>query len=103
MKIFANTNIINIFAQVFETNQLPLKHKKMKTLNETIKTEVVNQLSIENFEVVNEISIMVDGKEKYQVVPEEVAETILEDFKNYDGFKAANFDFEGVTYYFVKQ
>ena len=75
----------------------------MKTLNETIRTEVENQLGIENFEVVNEVSIMVEGREKYQVVPEEVAETVLEDFRNYDGFKAAKFDFEDVTYYFVKQ
>jgi len=75
----------------------------MKTLNETIRTEAKNQLGIDNFEVVNEVSIMVEGREKYQVVPEEVAETVLEDFKNYDGFKAANFYFEGVTYYFVKQ
>jgi hypothetical protein len=75
----------------------------MQNLNETIRAEVKNQLGIEIFEVVNEISIMVDGREKYQVVPEEVAETVLEDLKNYDGFKAANFDFEGVTYYFVKQ
>lgn len=75
----------------------------MKTLNETIRQEVESQLGIETFEVVNETSIMVEGREKYQIVPEEVAETVLEDFKNYDGFKAANFDFDGVTYYFVKQ
>lgn len=75
----------------------------MKNLNETIREEAKNQLGIETFEVVNETSIMVEGREKYQVVPEEVAETVLEDFKNYDGFKAANFDFEGINYYFVKQ
>lgn len=75
----------------------------MKTLEQTIREEAESQLGIETFEVVNETSIMVDGREKYQVVPEQVAETVLEDFKNYDGFKAANFNFEGVTYYFVKQ
>lgn len=73
----------------------------MKNLTETIKTEAEN-LGIEKFEV-NEVSIMVEGREKYQVVPEEVAETILEDFKNYDGFEAHSFDFNGLTYYFVKQ
>lgn len=75
----------------------------MKTLNETIRQEVESQLGTSTFEVVNETLIMVEGREKYQVVPEQVAETVLENFKNYDGFKAANFDFDGVTYYFVKQ
>ena len=75
----------------------------MKNLNETIREEAKNQLGIETFEVVNETSIMVEGREKYQVVPEKVAETVLEGYRNYDGFKAANFDFEGITYYFVKQ
>lgn len=75
----------------------------MTTLLDTIKNEVVNTLGIENFTVVNEMSIIVDGHEKFQVVNESVAEEVLEDFKNYDGFAADNFDFEGETYYFVKQ
>ncbi|MFH2032065.1 MAG: hypothetical protein ABIJ40_15830 [Bacteroidota bacterium] len=74
----------------------------MKNLTETIRTEAEN-LGVENFEVVNETSIIIEGREKYQVVPEQVAEEVLEDFKNYDGFEAHSFDFEGVTYYFVKQ
>jgi len=72
----------------------------MKNLTETIRTEAEN-LGIENFEV-NEVSIMVEGREKYQVVPELLAEEVLEDFKNYDGFEAHSFEFDGVTYYFVK-
>jgi hypothetical protein len=74
----------------------------MKTLTETIRTEAVN-LGITNFEVVNEVSIMVEGREIYQVIPEKVAITVIEDFINHDGFVAHSFDFDGVTYYFVKQ
>jgi len=74
----------------------------MKNLTETIRTEAVN-LGITNFEVVNEVSIMVEGREIYQVIPEKVACEVIEDFINYDSFRAHNFDFDGVTYYFVKQ
>lgn len=74
----------------------------MKNLTETIRTEAEN-LGIENFEVVNETSIRVEGREKYQVVPEKFAVEVLEDFRNYDGFPAHSFDFEGETYYFVMQ
>lgn len=75
----------------------------MTNLIDIIRTEAENQLGIENFEVLNEVSIVVNGVEKYQVVPKEVAETVLADFCNCDGFNAANFDYEGTTYYFVKQ
>ena len=79
----------------------------MKTLEQTIRQEAEN-LGMTNFRI-SEDCVVLDiydensQLEKYQIVPEEVAETVLEDFKNYDGFRAANFDFEGVTYYFVKQ
>jgi len=74
----------------------------MKNLTETIRTEAVN-LGIINFDVVNEVSIMVKGREIYQVVPEKVACEVIEDFINHDGFGAHSFDYDGVTYYFVKQ
>ena len=75
----------------------------MKNLIETIKYEVKTQMEFTNFAVNENNEVMINGKAKFQVLPEEVAETVLDDFKNYDGFKAVNFDFEGVTYYFVKQ
>lgn len=79
----------------------------MKTLEQTIREEAEN-LGMTNFKIAEDCGVLAiydenSQLEKYQIVPEEVAETVLEDFKNYDGFKAANFDFEGVTYYFVKQ
>jgi len=73
----------------------------MKNLTETIRTEAEN-LGIENFEVIKEVCIIIEGREKYQVVPELLAEEVLEDLKNYDGFEAHSFEFDGVTYYFVK-
>lgn len=75
----------------------------MKTLTETIKQEIIENGLVENFEIVDDYSVRVDGKEKFQVQPKNVAEEVLEDFKNYDGFEAHSFDFEGETYYFVKQ
>lgn len=79
----------------------------MKTLEQTIREEAEN-LGMTNFRISQDCSVLAiydenTQLEKYQIVPEQVAITVLEDFKNYDGFKAANFDFEGITYYFVKQ
>lgn len=74
----------------------------MKNLTEKIRTEA-EKIGIENFEIVNEISIRIEGREKYQVVPENIAVEVLENYRNYDGFPAHSFEFEDVTYYFVKQ
>jgi hypothetical protein len=79
----------------------------MKTLKETIKEEAEN-LGMTNFKIAEDCGILAiyneDSRlEKYQILPENEAANVLEDFRNYDGFKAANFEFEGVTYFFVKQ
>lgn len=75
----------------------------MKNLTDTIRKEIIENDLVENFEIINDCSIVVEGKEKFQVQPENVAEEVLEDFKNYDGFHAHSFDFDGETYFFVKQ
>jgi YHS domain-containing protein len=75
----------------------------MKNLTETIRQEIIENDLVENFEIINECSVMVNGKEKFQVQPENVAQEVLEDFKNYDGFEAHSFNCKGETYYFVKQ
>ncbi len=51
----------------------------------------------------NGIEVQDVTKGKYQVVDEGTAKEVIEDFKNYDGFPAPSFEFEGETYYFVKQ
>ena len=78
----------------------------MKTLNETIREELNEKFNVENceIEILDDTLILIDGREKYQVVDENTAIEVLgDDLRNFDGFKAQNFNFEGVTYYFVKQ
>jgi len=75
----------------------------MKTLKEQITSEVKNQMGYTDFSVNENNEVIMNGHAKFQVVPESVASKVIEDFRNYDGFKAVNFDFEGETYYFVKQ
>lgn len=74
-----------------------------KTLTQAIEDAINEKDLADVFEIKNECSVMVDGREVFQVQPEEVAKEVLEDFKNFDGFEAASFDFNGETYYFVKQ
>lgn len=76
--------------------------KEELTLTEKVRSEA-EKYGIEDFEVVDEISIRINGREKYQVVPEKYAVEVLDNFRNYDGFPAHSFDFEGETYYFVLQ
>jgi len=63
----------------------------MKNLTETIRIEA-EKIGIEDFEVVDEISIRINGREKYQVVPEEYAKEVLDDsdgtFRDCEGFPA---------------
>jgi hypothetical protein len=78
----------------------------MKTLEQTIREELNEKFNVENCEVeiLDDTLILIDGIEKYQVVDENTAIEILGDeLRNFDGFKAQIFDFEDVTYYFVKQ
>ena len=75
----------------------------MKEFNEKIRQEVEIQLGIETFEILSDTSIMVNGREKYQVVTEDDATEVIEDFMNYDGSKSKYFEFDGITYYFILQ
>ena len=58
---------------------------------------------LEEFEIQNNSVLDQNGREVYQIQPENIAREVLEDFRNFDGFPAHSFDFEGTTYYFVKQ
>jgi hypothetical protein len=78
----------------------------MKTLEEIIKEELNKQFNFEdqNIEIVNEMLIKINGVEKFNVVDKDTAiEALGEDLLNYDGFKAENFNYEGIIYYFLKQ
>jgi len=75
----------------------------MKTLNETIREEVKKQMGYTDFAVNNDTELVITSKKRFQIVPESEAAEMMEDFCNYDGFKAVNFEFEGTRYYFVKQ
>jgi hypothetical protein len=78
----------------------------MKTLEEIIKEELNKQFNFEdqNIEIVNEMLIKINGVEKFNVVDKDTAIEVLgEDLLNYDRFKAENFNYEGVIYYFLKQ
>lgn len=74
-----------------------------KTLTQAIEESIKDNDLADVFEIKNECSVIVDGREVYQVQPEEVAKDVIEDFRNYDGFEAPGFYFNGKTYYFVKQ
>ena len=69
----------------------------MKAFNEKIRQEVESQLGIETFEILSDTSIMVNGREKYQVVTEDDAKEVIEDFMNYDGSKSKYFEFISVN------
>jgi len=61
----------------------------MKTFNQTI------------------IEAIIENNTSYHVYDEKTASEVAENedgsFRNYDGSECINFDFEGETYYFVKQ
>ena len=73
--------------------------------NSTIEaaTAAARDLGLEEFQIKNNSVLDQTGREVYQIQPENIAREVLEDFRNFDGFPAHSFDFEGVTYYFVKQ
>ena len=73
--------------------------------NSTIEaaTAAARDLGLEEFQIQNNSVLDQNGREVYQIQPENIAREVLEDFRNFDGFTAHSFDFEGVTYYFVKQ
>ena len=75
----------------------------MTTFNDKIRQEVESQLGIETFDILSDTSIMVNGREKFQVVSEDDAKEIIEDFINYDGYPAKYFEFDGIIYYFILQ
>lgn len=81
----------------------------MKNFNETIREAIIENDLVENFEIINDFEIKNADMNHvlFHVYDEktasEVAENEDEIFRNYDGTECITFDFEGLTYYFVKQ
>ena len=81
-----------------------LMYIRVKNLSIEAATEAVMDFGLlEEFQIKNNSVLDQTGREVYQIQPEDIAREVLEYFRNFDGFPAHSFDFEGVTYYFVKQ
>jgi len=80
-----------------------IQHIQVENATLEAATAAARDLGLEEFQIKNNSVLDQTGREVYQIQPEDIAREVLEDFRNFDGFPATYFNFEGVTYYFVKQ